>query len=66
MIAERLKEGGIFYMVEFHPIAWMFDYLEGKPIMKYGYMQDEVIYEEYEGTYANQESKMISKEIHFE
>jgi len=62
MIAERLKEGGIFYMVEFHPIAWMFDYLEGKPIMKYGYMQDEVIYEEYEGTYANQESKMISKE----
>lgn len=62
MIAERLKKGGTFYMVEFHPIVWMFDYLEGKPIMKYGYMQDEVIYEEYEGTYANTESKMISKE----
>lgn len=62
MIAERLKKGGIFYMVEFHPIVWMFDYLEGKPVMKYGYMQDEAIYEEYEGTYANQESKMISKE----
>jgi hypothetical protein len=25
-------------------------------------MQDEVIYEEYEGTYADEESKMISKE----
>jgi len=62
MIAERLKKGGTFYMVEFHPIVWMFDYLEDKPIMKYGYMQDEVIYEEYEGTYANQDSKMISKE----
>ncbi|WP_047544682.1 class I SAM-dependent methyltransferase [Psychroserpens sp. Hel_I_66] len=62
MIAERLKIGGTFYMVEFHPIVWMFDYLEGKPIMKYGYMQDEAIYEEYEGTYANQDSKMISKE----
>jgi SAM-dependent methyltransferase len=62
MIAERLKKGGTFYMVEFHPIVWMFDYLEGKPVMKYGYMQDEVIYEEYEGTYANMESKMISKE----
>lgn len=62
MIAERLKKGGTFYMVEFHPIVWMFDYLESKPIMKYGYMQNEVIYEEYEGTYANQESKMISKE----
>ena len=62
MIAERLKKGGTFYMVEFHPIVWMFDYLEGKPIMKYGYMQEEAIYEEYEGTYANQDSKMISKE----
>ena len=62
MIAERLKSGGVFYMVEFHPIVWMFDYLDGKPVMKYGYMQDEVIYEEYEGTYANQESKMVSKE----
>jgi len=62
MIAERLKKGGVFYMVEFHPLVWMFDYLRGKPILKYGYMQDEVIYEEYEGTYANSNSKMISKE----
>ena len=62
MIAERLKKGGVFYMVEFHPIVWMFDYLDGDSVMKYGYMQDEVIYEEYEGTYANQESKMVSKE----
>ncbi|TYA84096.1 class I SAM-dependent methyltransferase [Seonamhaeicola marinus] len=62
MIAERLKNGGAFYMVEFHPIVWMFDYLEGKPLMRYGYMQDEVIYEEYEGTYADENSSMISKE----
>ena len=62
MIAEKLNSGGIFYMVEFHPIVWMFDYLDGKPIMKYGYMQTDAIYEEYEGTYADQDSKMISKE----
>lgn len=62
MIAKKLKKGGVFYMVEFHPIVWMFDYLDNKPIIKYGYMQDEVIYEEYKGTYANQESKIISKE----
>ena len=62
MIAERLKKGGTFFMAEFHPIVWMFDYIEDKPIMKYGYMQDAVIYEEYEGTYANNNSKMISKE----
>lgn len=63
MIAERLKPGGTFYMVEFHPIVWMFDYLEHPPQLKYGYMQDEVIYEEYEGTYANEDSKMVSKEF---
>ncbi|WP_417372290.1 class I SAM-dependent methyltransferase [Gelidibacter japonicus] len=62
MIAERLKPGGVFYIVEFHPIAWMFDYTVSPPQMKYGYQQDEVIYEEYEGTYANTASKMISKE----
>jgi len=62
MIAERLNKGGTFFIAEFHPIVWMFDYQNDKPIMKYGYMQNEVIYEEYEGTYANQTSKMISKE----
>lgn len=62
MIAERLKTGGTFFIVEFHPIVWMFDYLEGKQVMKYAYQQEKVIYEEYEGTYANTNSKMISKE----
>ncbi|WP_338732918.1 class I SAM-dependent methyltransferase [Mangrovimonas cancribranchiae] len=62
MIAERLTSGGVFYMAEFHPIVWMFDYLDEKPTLKYGYMQDDVIYEEYEGTYANTNSKMVSKE----
>lgn len=62
IIAERLKKGGTFFMAEFHPIVWMFDYVENKSVMKYGYMQEEVIYEEYEGTYANENSKMISKE----
>lgn len=62
MIAERLKPGGEFYMVEFHPIMWMFDYLNNKPELKYHYNQDEVIYEEYKGTYADQSSEMISKE----
>jgi len=62
MIAERLKPSGVFYIVEFHPIAWMFDYTINPPVMKYGYQQKEAIYEEYEGTYADSESKMLSKE----
>ncbi|RZS91931.1 class I SAM-dependent methyltransferase [Aquimarina brevivitae] len=62
IIAERLKPGGFFYIVEFHPIVWMFDYLEKKPVLKYGYQQKEVIYEEYTGTYADTQSTMVSKE----
>ena len=62
MIAERLKVGGTFYIVEFHPILWMFDYIDDEVKMKYHYSRKEVIYEEYEGTYANQASKMVSKE----
>ena len=63
IIASRLNEGGTFYMVEFHPIVWMFDYLQTPPILKYTYNQEEVIYEEYEGTYAEDgKTKMISKE----
>ncbi|MBK5212896.1 MAG: class I SAM-dependent methyltransferase [Flavobacteriaceae bacterium] len=62
MISERLKPGGYFYIVEFHPIAWMFDYTVSTPVMKYGYQQKGVIYEEYQGTYADKNSKMMSKE----
>ena len=49
-------------MVEFHPIVWMFDYFKEKPIIKYCFMQKEVIYEEYEGAYANLDSKIVSKD----
>jgi len=62
MIAERLVSGGVFYMVEFHPLVWMFDYSSGKADLRYGYNQKEAIYEEYEGTYADSNSSMISKE----
>ena len=61
-IADRLESGGTFFMVEFHPIVWMFDYLEDHAELKYGYQQKEPIYEEYKGTYADPESHMISKE----
>ncbi|RDK84667.1 class I SAM-dependent methyltransferase [Marinirhabdus gelatinilytica] len=63
MIAERLKPGGIFYIVEFHPIAWMFDYTVAPPEMKYAYHLKEAIYEEYEGSYTeNGKDKITSKE----
>jgi 2-polyprenyl-3-methyl-5-hydroxy-6-metoxy-1,4-benzoquinol methylase len=62
MIADRLKSGGVFYMVEFHPIAWMYDYIDGSPVLKYHYHQEAAIYEEYAGTYADQHADITSKE----
>lgn len=62
MIAERLKPGGTFYMVEFHPIAWMFDYTKGVSKLAYHYAQTDAIYEEYNGTYAAPEASLMSKE----
>lgn len=62
MIAERLKFGGLFYIVDFHPVMWMFDYVGDSPQLMYGYNQDDVIYEEYRGTYAQKDAPMVSKE----
>lgn len=62
IIAEKLRPGGVFYMAEFHPIVWMFEYLESPIKMKYPYLKGDVIYEEYEGTYGDNDSKMVSKE----
>ena len=62
MISERLKEGGTFYIVDFHPIVWMYDYTTGKSVMKYAYHHKGAIYEEYEGTYADEKAKIINKE----
>lgn len=61
MIAERLKKGGVFYIAEFHPIVWMYDYIMEKPEMKYAYNRREVIYEEETGTYADENADIESK-----
>jgi len=63
VIFDRLKPGGTFYMVEFHPILWMYDYQQEPPELKYHYNQDAVIYEEYQGTYADENSAITSKEF---
>ena len=62
IIASKLNEGGFFYMIEFHPIVWMFDYMETPPKLKYPYLKGKVIYEEYKGTYTDMDADIISKE----
>jgi SAM-dependent methyltransferase len=62
IIADKLTKNGFFYMIEFHPIVWMFDYLQNPPKLIYPYLNREVIYEEYKGTYTNTDANIISKE----
>ena len=61
IIAEKLNTNGVFYIVEFHPIVWMYDYLLEKPQMRYAYNRKEVIYEEDEGTYADPNADIKTK-----
>jgi len=62
IIASKLKKGGFFYLIEFHPIVWMFDFLQTPPKLTYPYLQSEAIYEEYNGTYTNSDADIVSKE----
>ena len=62
IIASKLKKGGVFYMIEFHPIVWMYDFLQTPPKLAYPYLNKDVIYEEYSGTYTNSDAAILSKE----
>jgi len=62
IIASKLKKGGVFYLIEFHPIVWMFDFLQTPPKLTYPYLKSGPIYEEYKGTYTNSDADIISKE----
>ena len=60
VIAQSLKPGGIFYMVEFHPVIWMMD--ENFEHIKYHYHNHEVIVEEQSGTYTDRDADIHYKE----
>ena len=62
IIASKLKIGGVFYLVEFHPIIWMYDFMETPPKLVYPYTGSDAIYEEYKGTYTDNNADIISKE----
>lgn len=63
VVSASLKQGGKFYMVEFHPICWMFDYQKEPALLRYGYHQQQAIYEEYSGSYTDGGTQqLVSKE----
>jgi SAM-dependent methyltransferase len=51
LVSRYLKPGGIFYIVEFHTVLWMFD--DDFKDFKYSYFNRGEIKEEVEGTYAD-------------
>jgi 2-polyprenyl-3-methyl-5-hydroxy-6-metoxy-1,4-benzoquinol methylase len=60
IIAHFLKPGGFFYMVEFHPVVWMFD--EDFKEVKYYYHNQEMIVMDALGTYTDRSAHIQSKE----
>ncbi len=61
IISYFLKPGGTFFMVDFHPVVWIYDN-DFKDI-KYSYFNIEPIVEENEGTYANKNAPIKNKEV---
>lgn len=62
MVSEMLAPAGRFYLIEFHPVAWMFDYQQSPPALVYPYDMEGAIYEEYTGSYAAPDAAVTSKE----
>lgn len=60
LISYYLKQGGVFYIADFHPVLWMFDD-EFKEI-KYSYENREVIVTENQGTYTDRNAAINGKE----
>jgi SAM-dependent methyltransferase len=60
IVAQYLRKGGIFYIVDFHPMLWTLDD-ETYSHIYYSYFNDAVITEEVEGTYADRNATIKAK-----
>jgi SAM-dependent methyltransferase len=60
VIDHFLQPGGIFYIVDFHPVLWMMD--EQFEHIKYNYFNKSVIAEETSGTYTDRDAPIRSNE----
>lgn len=54
VISRFMKPDGCFVMVEFHPVAWMFD--DNFEAISYSYFKADAIVEQLEGSYADRDS----------
>jgi len=60
IVSRYLKPGGTFFVAEFHPFMWVFDFEDPSEFkVKYSYWQgEEPDYYESENTYADQDAKV--------
>lgn len=56
VISKSLKPGGIFYMIDFHPLMWMWD--DDFTHIKYPYHNTDVITTAQTGTYADRDAAL--------
>lgn len=60
-VSKCLKPGGVFLIVDFHPVLWMLD--NEMKNLKYPYFNIEPIIESSEGSYADKNSKVSTTNI---
>lgn len=60
IINHFLKSFGIFYIIEFHPVVWMFD--DNFKYIEYAYHNSETIFEKQSGTYADKNADIEYEE----
>ncbi len=60
--ASYVKPGGIFYIAEFHPFAMVFDDNDPELKYRYPYFDKEAMHFDVEGSYADRNVKIQSKE----
>lgn len=61
VVAHFLKPGGEFYIIDFHPVLWMFD--NEFSYMQYSYFNKMDIVETLDGTYADKNAPIQTKTI---
>lgn len=61
IITHFLKPGGTFYMIDFHPVLWMFD--NDFKFFEYSYFNTQPIVENLEGTYADKNAPLKNSSI---
>ncbi|MEX1189258.1 MAG: class I SAM-dependent methyltransferase [Bacteroidia bacterium] len=60
-VCKLLKPGGVFYMIDFHPVVWMFN--DELTEIGYSYFNVEKIIEETCGTYADRNADIKTQSI---